>query len=48
MTAPISMEASDRETECVNAELKGTKAESYYSRLEEQLALFAASGPYDL
>ena len=34
--APVSMEAFDRETECVNAESKGAKAESYYSRLEEE------------
>jgi hypothetical protein len=38
MTAPISMEASDREAECVNAELKGAKPKSYHSMLEEQFA----------
>ena len=38
MTAPISMEASDRKTECVNAELKRTKAKSYDFMLEEQFA----------
>jgi hypothetical protein len=38
VTAPISMEASDRETECVNAELKETKAKSYQSTLKEQFA----------
>ena len=38
VAAPTSTEASDRETECVEAELKGTRAKNHCSTLEDQFA----------
>jgi hypothetical protein len=38
VAAPISMDASNLETECVKAELKGTRAKNHRSTLEDQFA----------